>query len=179
MTGSVERVRERLEYQNSYVQVYDDDVVFRGGKSGRYVRIVHQAEGSGVVLIARHGETYALVRTYRYPIGAYQWAFPRGFSHGPDLEQTARIELREELGVAARDQRVLGYLTPDSGLLAARVAVVLAEVDAESVTPEDTLEVEAIEWVDVITMRDRLRSGAIEDGFTLAAWALFELKVSP
>jgi 8-oxo-dGTP pyrophosphatase MutT (NUDIX family) len=176
MTRSVQKVRERLEYQNSYVQVYDDDVEFRGGSLGRYLRIVQQAEGSGVVLIARHKESYALVRTYRYPIGAYQWAFPRGFSHGPDLEQTARMELREELGVEVRDQSVLGYLTPDSGLLAARVAVVLAEVDAESTTPEDTQEVEAIEWVDGIELRDRLRTGAIEDGFTLAAWALLTLK---
>ncbi len=175
MAGTIKRVRERLVYENAYIRVYDDDVVFPGGSNGSYLRIVHSGDGVGAVIVARHAGTYALVRTYRYSIGAHQWAFPRGFSHGSDVEETVRAELREELGGEADAVKVLGFLTPDSGLLASRVAVALVEVTTTSTTPEDLEEVEEVEWVTYDELSRRLREGAIDDGFTLAAWAMLTL----
>lgn len=175
MAGSVKRLRERLAYENAYVRVYDDDVEFPGGSLGRYLRIVHRGEGTGAVIIARHADSYALVRTYRYSIGAHQWAFPRGFSHGPNLDETVRTELREELGGDAEAIQILGFLTPDSGLLASRVAVALVDVTTTTTTPEDLDEVEDVAWLTYGELSQRLRGGAIDDGFTLAAWALLTL----
>jgi 8-oxo-dGTP pyrophosphatase MutT (NUDIX family) len=175
MAGTIKRVRERLVYENAYVRVYDDDVVFPGGSSGNYLRIVHAGDGVGAVIIARHAGTYALVRTYRYSIDAHQWAFPRGFSHGADVEETVRAELREELGGEAEDVQILGFLTPDSGLLASKVAVALVDVTTPAATPEDLEEVEEVEWVSYDELSRRLREGAIDDGFTLAAWAMLTL----
>lgn len=172
MNQPIERITEHLAYENPFARVYDDEVRFADGTPGNYLRICMRDETPGVVIVARHRDRVALVRTFRYPIGEYQWAFPRGFAHGPDVESTARAELREELGSEATSINVIGYVTPDSGLLASRVAVVLADTVSDRETPIDGLEVAEARWVRAEELRRMIQSGAIEDGFTLAAFAL-------
>lgn len=172
MNQPIERMVEHLAYENPFVRVYDDEVRFADGSRGNYLRICGKDEAPGVVIVARHRDRVALVRTFRYPIGEYQWAFPRGFAHGPDVESTARAEIREELGTQATSIKIIGYVTPDSGLMASRVAVVLADAASDRETPIDDLEVKEVRWVRPDELRQMLQSGAIEDGFTLAAFAL-------
>jgi 8-oxo-dGTP pyrophosphatase MutT (NUDIX family) len=169
----VHRLREVRAYGNSFVDVFDDEVEFANGIRGRYLRIVH-AGGShaGVVLLAVHGEFVALVRTYRYPAGAWEWGLPRGFASDTDPLATARAELREEVGVTARELRPIGSFTPDSGLLASRVTVMLAMVDHMSGRPEDELEVAEVRWVRTADLWAMAADGRIEDGITLAALTL-------
>lgn len=177
MTEPIERIEENLAYENRFVRIYDDDVRFADGSSGRYLRIANRPEGSeGVVVIARHQDRFALVRTYRYAIGQYQWAFPRGFAHGPDVTTTTTAELREEVGAEPQALKVLGHVTPDSGLLSTRVAVVLADVVSRTTAPEDTGEVDEVIWVTSSELRMRLANNTIDDAFTLSAWALMILQ---
>lgn len=177
MSHPIERVERRVVYENRFVRVHDDVVRFPSGDTGTYVRIdVLPDDGQGAVLIVRHENRFALVRTYRYPLGTHQWAFPRGFAHGPDLTETVRNELREELGCALRSMAVIGSVTPDSGLLSSRVSVVLVEVDGSASAPDDLEEVSAVDWVDLERLQDLIRSGDIEDGFTLSAWALLTIR---
>jgi 8-oxo-dGTP pyrophosphatase MutT (NUDIX family) len=168
----IERLVEHLVFENPYVRVYDDEVRFADGTLGNYLRICGPSEAPGVVIVARHRDRVALVRTFRYPIDEHQWAFPRGFAHGPDLEATARAELREELGTEATSIKIIGYVTPDSGLMSSRVAVVLADTVSDREIPIDQLEVEEVRWVRTGELRRMLLDGAIEDGFTLSAFAL-------
>jgi 8-oxo-dGTP pyrophosphatase MutT (NUDIX family) len=168
----IERLVEHLVFENPYVRVFDDEVRFADGSLGSYLRICGPGEAAGVVIVARHQGRVALVRTFRYPIGEHQWAFPRGFAHGPDLESTARAELREELGTEATTIKIIGYITPDSGLMASRVAVVLADAVSDREAPVDDLEVEEVRWVTTGELSRMLLDGAVEDSFTLAAFAL-------
>ena len=168
----IRRVRERLVHENTYVRVFDDDVTFADGAAGRYVRIEPAGPGPGAVLLALYEGRIALVRTYRYPIGDWQWALPRGFAHGTDPLVTARAELEEETGVTSADLRVIGSITPDSGVQAQRVAIVLAEVRRvpDGGPPDD--EVAEVRWVTVDELEREIADGAIEDGFTLATLSL-------
>jgi ADP-ribose pyrophosphatase YjhB (NUDIX family) len=169
----IRQLEQRLKYSNRYVEVYDDDVEFADGQRGTYIRINHpQKNGHGVVLLPLYGGEIALVRTYRYPIGQWQWALPRGFGHGPDLMQTARDELREELGASDADLNLLGFVTPDSGMLAVRVAVVAAVLKSGTLAPVDTSEVARAAWVSHAALSRRIADGEIEDAFTLAACML-------
>lgn len=172
--SSIRRTTERLVYENDVVRVFDDDVAFPSGREGRHLRIEHVPEGEGVVLLVRDPHRrVALVETYRYPLGHAQLALPRGFSHGVDVEATARAEALEELGVRLARIRVLGHVTPDSGLLAARVAVLAAEVDGPvDGVPSDRDEVIAVHWLSLDELAVQVRDGRVEDGFTLAALAL-------
>lgn len=168
----IRRTRENLVHENAYVRVYDDDVEFGDGSAGRYVRIEPAGDGPGAVLLARHEGRIALVRTYRYPLAAWQWALPRGFAHGTDPLVTARAELAEETGVTDADLRVIGTVTPDSGVQAHRVAIVLADVRRlpDGGPPDD--EVAEVRWASLDELEREIASGAVEDGFTLAALAL-------
>jgi 8-oxo-dGTP pyrophosphatase MutT (NUDIX family) len=118
------------------------------------------------------GDDIAQVKTYRYPLGDWQWALQRGFGHGADHLESARAELREELGVQAASWRVLGEVTPDSGLLASRVVVLLAAVEAPELTPVDVLEVREARWFPASAVMQMVRPGALQDGFTLSALLL-------
>ena len=174
--NAIQRTREVIAYENDYVTVNDDEVRWASGRTGHYVKVMPKGAGLGVVIIPQLVDTFGLVRTFRYPIGDYQWAFPRGFSHGEDVVATAAAELEEELGAVAESMAVIGHVTPDSGLLGTRVAIVHAHLGATT-EPEDEDEVTGVEWVDLTTLRERVRGGAIEDGFTLAALALLRSRV--
>jgi ADP-ribose pyrophosphatase len=175
----IERRRERIAYQNPFVVVYDDDVVFADGHQGTYIRVTPRGSGLGVVVVPRRldssrAPTYGLVRTYRYPVGGFQWAFPRGFAQGPDAEATARAELHEELGATASAWTVLGHLTPDSGVQSTRVVVFLADIAAVG-EPTDLREVSETRWVTAQALRAMVSAGEIEDAFTLAAMLMTSL----
>lgn len=167
----VRRVAARLEFANRYVRVFDDEVV-RGDRPGRQLRIEAATIGRGVVVIAEYAGRCALVRTYRYAVGAWQWGLPRGFAHGTDSRLTAAAEVGEELGTRITGLRLLGTVTPDSGLLATRVDVYHAIVEDLSMKTEDPDEVAEIRWVPRDQLLDLVASGEIEDGFTLAALCL-------
>jgi ADP-ribose pyrophosphatase len=168
----IRRVREVLAYDNPYVKVYDDEVAFPDGSLGRYLRITAAANGPGVVILPLYNGSVGLVRTYRYPVGTWQWALPRGFSHDADPLVTASAELREELGVQATDLRLLGTFTPDSGVLDQRVAVVVATVDNPRGTRQDVREVAESRWITTAALWTAIASKEIDDGMTMAAMTL-------
>lgn len=181
-SARIQRTRERVAYQNDFIVVYDDDVVFPDGHPGTYIRVTPRGEGLGVVVVPRRvlasgTPAYGLVRTFRYPVGAHQWAFPRGFSHGVDAEATARAELREEVGATASAWSLLGHVTPDSGVQSTRVAVFLAQV-VDVGEPTDLREVSGTRWVTEEELRGLITIGEIEDAFTLAATLLWSLRGS-
>jgi isopentenyldiphosphate isomerase len=74
--------------------------------------------------------------------------------------------------VTDAELRVVGRVTPDSGVQAHRVAVVLAQVHAlpDGGPPDD--EVAEVRWVAPDQLEREIAHGAVEDGFTLAALTL-------
>jgi ADP-ribose pyrophosphatase len=170
--GQIRRVRGHEVYRNDLVVVHDDEVEFASGRRGRHARVGWNVEGAGVVLLPTHARQVALVRTFRYPLDEWQWALPRGFAHGPDPLETARAELLEELGASDAQLALLGHLTPDSGLLSTRVAVVHAALPSPDLKPVDADEVAETRWVSLDDLTTEVGNGRIEDGFTLAALSL-------
>ncbi|CAN7222838.1 NUDIX hydrolase [Arthrobacter sp. LjRoot78] len=179
MSHEITKVTERLVYENGFVRLYDDDVRFPNGAPGRYLRLEAALPGNAVVLLPMHGTKIGLVRTFRYALGKLVWELPRGLSHGTDLGETAENELREELGIDVADFKILGFITPDSGLQSARVAVMSARVADMGRGPDDSVEVERVQWVETAQLEDMIRSGEVEDSFTIAAYALSRLLESP
>lgn len=160
-------------YSNKYVTVFDDKVQFlRTRSSGSYLRIESAMPGRGVVVYPRCGDRVGLVRTYRYPIGEFQWGLPRGFSHGASSKQTASAECEEELGARPVQVAYLGTVTPDSGILSTRVDVLEAVFEAVTEETRDPDEVAEVRWLSVSELWEMIRSGEITDAFTLSAAAL-------
>lgn len=169
-TGTpITTVTERLAYRNDFVSVYDDEVVFSDGRSGSHLRIVEGAGHRGVAALAVSGGAIALVRTYRYPLGSWEWAIPRGFAERGEPGEEIRRELSEELGGLPERLEHLIDLTPNSGLLSGTVSVFLATYRAPVTDPTDTAEVHEVRWIPSAEVRDLVLTGRIIDGFTIAA----------
>lgn len=167
----IRRVRARLGFSNDLIRVFDDEVT-RHGRPGRHLRVESALAGRGVVMLAAADGRFALVRTYRYPVGVWQWALPRGFSQADRSEESARAELAEELGVETLELRLLGSISPDSGFIADLVDVYAARVSHRSSVTADPDEVREIRWLTAAELLAEIAAGAITDGFTLATVAL-------
>jgi 8-oxo-dGTP pyrophosphatase MutT (NUDIX family) len=176
VSHEIRRVEERKIYANKFFTLYDDDVRFPDGSNGRYTRLAATEPGSGVVLAPIYDGKIGIVRVFRYALDALVWELPRGFSHGESIENTALNELREELGVKEAKTEILGFMHPDSGVQTARVAVVAAWIADAGSGSEDTVEVESTMWVEPREFERMIRCGEIEDGFSLAAYALLKLR---
>jgi len=165
----IKTVREQVVYQNCFVTVMDDHIEFPDGRAGRYLRIIESGGRPGVAALAECNGRFALVRTFRYALGEWEWAIPRGFAHSDDPLVTARRELTEELGAEPVEVVSIGTVTPNSGLLSGTVHLVHARYRTEVADPLDTDEVKGVRWADLETLRQEIRVGRIVDGFTLAA----------
>lgn len=163
-----------IVYESLYNRLIVDPVVAHDGSLFPYERIMPTNKG-GVVILTRYKGKYLLLHQFRHAIRRDQYAFPRGFSDsGCTPKEDVRRELHEELGAELVDEpRELGRIVADSGLTGGCVHVFVAEIehyeqhsDAEGISSEVLLEqAELDEWV---------RTGKIDDGFTLSALELFQ-----
>lgn len=165
----IERLAEHAVYRNRFVAIYDDDVRFRDGSTGTYVRVVQSGGLPSAAMLPLAAGRIGLVRVYRYPVGAWEWGIPRGLAHGGDPEATAREELLEELGARPERLESLGRVNPDSGILAGTLHMFAAIYPAPVSAPRDTLEVSDVRWVPVPDLLAMIADGGISDGYTLAA----------
>ncbi len=163
---------EHSVYQNQFVTVHDDDVIFPSGRSGTYVKIVEGDGSPGVASVVTRGQQIALVRVYRYPIKAWEWGIPRGFGSSSDPETSIRRELREELGADIQQLRLLGPVHANSGLLAGRVLIYHATAGDNQIQRTDLEEVDRVAWVSMQDVLAMVKGGSLTDGFTLAALTL-------
>jgi 8-oxo-dGTP pyrophosphatase MutT (NUDIX family) len=166
---AIRRVEENLVYQNQFATIYDDTVRFADGRLGTYLRIGESSGQPGVALLAVCDDTIALVRTYRYPVSAWEWGIPRGFAHGDDAAASARAELAEEMGAQPDQLDHIGTIHPNSGLLAGRVELFLARYCTRVSEPTDRDEVAEIRWIPVGQLVKEIARGTITDAFTLSA----------
>jgi hypothetical protein len=169
--GRIRRLGENCILSNRFITLFDDDVSFGDGSRGRYLRIVESGGDPGVAALALCAESIALVRAYRYPIGAWEWGIPRGFAHGQSSELSIRAELVEELGQEPEHLEPLGTVTPNSGLLASVVCLFIATYRTPVTSPASK-EISETRWATTAQVLDEIRAGHIIDGFTLAAVGL-------
>jgi 8-oxo-dGTP pyrophosphatase MutT (NUDIX family) len=168
----IRMVREREVFGNRFVTVYDDDVLLPGDRAGRFLRIVEAGGCPGAAILASCRDQYALVQQYRYPLGSWEWAIPRGFAHGDDPRESALAELREEIGGEPDELTELGIVSSNSGLLAGRVHLFHARYAEAIADPADKDEVSAVRWVDLPALLAEIASGELIDSFTLSAITL-------
>lgn len=131
--------------------------------------------GCAVLPIATEG--VGLIRIYRPAIGDYSWEIPHGFiDQGESNESSALRELLEETGLAVDSSQFtsLGFITPDSGVIAARVQLFVAMGCYPSKTISSELGLEGFQFFPFVEFENMIKNSLIQDSFTISAWCKFQ-----
>ena len=133
------------------------------------LEVVRHVGASAVAAVDDAGRVI-LIRQYRHATGGYIWELPAGILSSPDEPPAACAirELREEVGVSAREWRALGTIFTTPGFSDERIHLFLARgLDQRAHEREDDEvidEVRAVPLGDAIAM---VRRGDIVDGKTI------------
>lgn len=102
--GEIEILKENIEFKNEFATLYNDEVIFPSGKTGKYLRYTSNAP-YGVMLLAQDaGGRLLLLRNFRHENRTWSWEIPKGFgeNHLSPLD-CAKKELFEEAGCEGQD----------------------------------------------------------------------------
>lgn len=158
-----------LMYQDRYIVLLRDAVRFRDGTIGPYVRTFPAAAHGGAAVLPILDGKIVLLRHFRHATRAWHWEIPRGYSDGDETpEQTARREIKEELGVDVTELSALGTVHPDTGHGGGSAGLYLARLPhlGRIEAREGIDEIRQISPAEFDTMA---RAQQITDSYTLAA----------
>jgi 8-oxo-dGDP phosphatase len=166
----------RVVYQDPWIRLRQDRIERRDGSQGTYA-VIEKADFA-LVIPAENGG-FHLVEEFRYPIQRRTWSFPQGgFPAGQTGEaiDLARLELRQETGLAARELARLGFLHCSHGTTDQACHLFLA-TGLEAGPPDREQEEQDMrqQWVTRDRFEEMVRDGVITDDSTLAAYALLLL----
>ncbi len=170
-----------LEAENSKFFIYFDHVVDQNGlEVPNYLvvspKILTGNRVAGVAILPVFDGKVGLVRIYRPAMREYSLEIPHGFVEESEENQSSAIrELAEETGLLARTIRSLGYLTPDAGIIGARVHLFVAEHCEWKGKREGELGLGEFQLFTEEEFEDMIRRSVIQDSFTLAAWCKYRL----
>lgn len=166
--GGWVRLDQDVVYENPWIKVTHENVLRPNQTKGIYGLVHFKTNAVGIIPIDEDGNTW-LVKQSRYAIDAYTWEIPEG---GSPLEEspleTAKRELREEVGLLAEDWRQI--LTMHlSNSVSDEVAYIfiarnLTQVEQEL---EDTEDIE-VEKVPLKEAFQRVMRGEITDSMSVA-----------
>lgn len=152
-------------------------------KDGNYHYIREAGSGSGAAVFARRKDQILLLRMKRPVQGdGYTIEIPRGYAEPSESAlDCARRELREETGfdLCPTAFHLIGHVQPNSGLLATRVALFLADIKADDTPGPHDNEAHAIFYTQMNDLKKMVADGQIEDGFTLSALACLLVRDHP
>jgi 8-oxo-dGTP pyrophosphatase MutT (NUDIX family) len=163
-------------FDHPRVQVIEEAVRLPSGhettwlsvRDGRdYVKVVC-ADEAGRVLVSRQ---------YVHPPRRVVHEFPGGvIERGETPEQTARRELAEEVGLAAREVVQIGAFLTNNRRAATRCVVFAATGMEQRPAAPDHEEIIAYEWLDAADVDRMVADGTVENAILLACWAIYRLR---
>jgi ADP-ribose pyrophosphatase len=165
------KLTESIVFKNLWWTYRRDTFELPSGKPGEY-HYVH-TNGSSMVIPVLGDGTLVLVNQYRYLMGKESFEFPCGsVKEGSNHDETARHELVEETGYSAKGLSKVGEFNPYNGVTDEMCHVYIArELEFVGGTPDETEEFEIVR-ITPAEIDERIRTGVIWDGMTIAAWAI-------
>lgn len=161
-----------VAFRDQYVLLLRDAVRFPDGSLGTYIRTVPpQHSFQGVVILPVWQSQVLLIRHFRHATRAWHLEIPRGFGMDPDVQQSARYELAEEIGAVDISLVDLGETYPDSGIDSSSVAFFYANIGSYG-KPELHEGITDILPTPVPEFERMIRDGKLKDGYLLAAYGL-------
>lgn len=129
---------------------------------------------TGVAILPICDGKISLIKAYRHAIQEESWEIPRGLiEKGEDVSSSALRELEEETGLSCEVDEIkfLGLVTPDAGILAARIKLYVA-LNCKRIRPYAPAEVghRQFRLFDLADVGDLIAKSEIQDPCTLVAY---------
>lgn len=159
-------------FSGKLLKVKRDRVRLPDGRQATREYVVHP--GAVVIIAERDDGRLIFERQFRYPLGRVFIELPAGKIHpGEDILLTARRELQEETGYAARDWHYLGVIHPCIGYSDERIEIFFARGlthVGHALDDGEFLEVHELGLAEAI---EAVRDGRLTDGKSVAGllWA--------
>lgn len=165
-----EWARAGLFYEDPYLMLLRDAVIFPDGQPGLYHRMIaRNDEPTGVAVLSRYRGDIVLVRHFRHPSRAWHIEIPRGaVGGGEDPVQMAHVEISEEIGGTILSLARIGLLHGASALMRHSVVLMYAELEAIG-TPALGEGIAEILTVPPAEFERWIADGKITDAFTVGA----------
>lgn len=181
MTTAISILDRKLVAENSKFNIYFDHVLdLAGHEVPNYLVVSPKLTGrnlvTGVGILPLMNDQVGLIRMYRPALRSFSWEIPHGFVDEGEQDRTAAIrELMEETGLTTGELSELGYMTPDSGIVAARVHLYLADNCAKTDRAVGEVGLRELQFFSISEFQKMVRSSEIQDSFTLSAWCKYVL----
>jgi ADP-ribose pyrophosphatase len=168
MSGEERKLSSRRIYDGHILNLRVDEIeTEHGKKSIREVVEHHTAVG---VLAITENDSLFLVRQFRYAVGEETLEICAGLAEeGENLEETAKREMREELGLLPGDLREIGRFYASPGFCTELIVLFLARDLRESKLPQDEDENVKPAEIPCAEIPALLAGGAVRDSKTFAA----------
>jgi ADP-ribose pyrophosphatase len=169
--------KHKVVYKDSWVSLIVDSIADDKNAKTDYVYIARTTVGTAVVPYFEKEKSVLLVRQYRHPLKKEIWQFPGGGKEkGKTFKKTVEVELLEETGHEATSLIDLGRYYPDAGISSDEGRIFLA-LNPKRVNKleSDPLEKIRFKRFTLSQMEKMIKNGRIRDGWTLGAYALFNL----
>ncbi len=170
-------VESRRAFDGRLISVRVDEIETDSGR--RATREVVEHPGAVAVLPVHDDGTIVLVRQYRYAVGRSLLEVPAGTREpGEPDEETARRELREEVGLEASSWLEISRLVPVGSVLELREISYLAwdlhsaERDPD---PQEVLKIKRLPFKDAV---DMALAGEITNAGTVACILIAHAKAA-
>lgn len=156
----------RTPFTGKVITLTVEQVVLPNGEEIE-LEIVRHPGGAAVVAVDAAGRV-CLLRQYRHAAGGWLWELPAGKLDAEESPATtARRELAEEAGVAAREWRGLGQVVSSPGVFTEVVHLYLAQGLTPVPAGREHGEVFETHWVPLGEAVARALAGDIVDGKTV------------
>jgi 8-oxo-dGTP pyrophosphatase MutT (NUDIX family) len=156
-------VDSKQAYKNPWLEVREDKVIRPDGKPGVHA-VITTTPGASILPLDDKGYVY-LAEEFRYAYEKLSIETPGGGSDAnEDILETAKRELREEMGIIAKKWTPLGFVDPNTSIMDSRAHLFLAQ-ELTFVKPEN----EGTEIIRIIKVKfEEAVKMALDNRITLA-----------